>query len=161
MITRKRILQLGVGVLAIAAGVAAAQGMRGRMAGPGAFGPGWNGQRLGFIAGHLNLTDSQKEQAQSVFKAARESAKPIADQLRQNHDAMKTAVQQNDSAKIEQVASAQGQLVGQVAAIYGKAFAQFYTTLTPDQKAKADQLHDRAQARFHSFRQRHQRPQQQ
>jgi len=107
-----------------------------------------NGSRGGMmlrrLAAGLNLSDAQKQQAQSIFSAARESAAPIQAQLRQNRQALAAAVKSGASnAQIDQLASSMGPLLSQAAAIHAKSLAQFYSILTPDQKAKLDQRQQR------------------
>lgn len=95
----------------------------------------------------LNLTDAQKQQAKVIFQQARESAKPVVEQLRQDRQAMHAAVKANDSARIQQLSTTEGKLRGQVMAVRSGAMAKFYQTLTPEQRAKADHM---AAARRHT-----------
>jgi Spy/CpxP family protein refolding chaperone len=102
-----------------------------------------------FIARQLDLTEAQKAEAKEIFKEARESAKPLVAQLREGHKAMAEAIKAGTSElELEQLASEQGTLVGKVAGIYAKAFSKFYASLTPEQKQKADKLHEQ----FKEFR---------
>jgi Spy/CpxP family protein refolding chaperone len=108
------------------------------------------------MAQALNLTDAQKAQAKTIFQQARQSSKPIREQLKQNRQALATAIKADKSdAELQQLANQQGQLRGQMLTIRSEAAAKFYATLTPDQKAKADQMqqqfHQRVE-RFHSQR---------
>jgi Spy/CpxP family protein refolding chaperone len=109
------------------------------------------------LAQKLNLTDAQKAQAKTIFQQARESAKPIREQLRQNRQALVAAAKADKSnADIQKLAAVQGKLRGQMLAIRTETFAKFYNNvLTPEQRAKADQMqqqfHQRA-ARFRSER---------
>jgi len=108
------------------------------------------------LAQALNLTDAQKAQAKTIFQQARESAKPIREQMKQNRQALATAAKSGRSdADIHRLASEQGKLMGKVIAIRTEAFGKFYGILTPEQRAKADQMqqqfHQRA-ARFHNQR---------
>ena len=122
------------GVALMLAGSAIAQGPRGEAR---------HGKRdrVEFMSRHLNLTEAQKEQAKSVFSLARESSKPIAQQLREGREAVAEATKANrPAAEIEALTSKQGALMGQLSAIQAKAFASFYATLTPEQKQKADQM---------------------
>ena len=96
----------------------------------------------------LNLTDAQKQQAKAIFQQARQSAQPTVQQLKQNREALAAAVKANDTAKIERLTAKQGQLRGQVMTIRAEARAKFYQNLTPEQRAKAEQLHQNAKARF-------------
>lgn len=95
----------------------------------------------------LNLTETQKQQAKTIFQQARESAKPIVQQLRQDRVAMHAAVKANDAAKIQQLSTTEGKLRGQIMAVHSGAMAKFYQTLTPEQRAKADHM---ATARRHA-----------
>lgn len=104
----------------------------------------------------LNLTDAQKAQAKTIFQQAREAAKPIRAQLKENRQALTQAAKAGKSdADLQRLATEQGRLRGQMVAIRTEAFAKFYSTLTPEQRTKADQMqqqfHQRS-ARFHSER---------
>ncbi len=103
----------------------------------------------------LNLTDAQKQQAKAIFQQARQTAQPIRQQLRQNRQAMAAAVKANDTAQIQNLAATQGTLRGQAMAIRAQALAKFYTTLTPDQRAKADQMQEQFRQRIEQRRAQH------
>ena len=138
--SRKRWILLAV-VGTVAGGVLVAQGLRQGMHAPGPMHE--------LIAGYLDLTDAQKEQAKSIFQAARQAAQPVVEQLRQGHEAVAAAVKSGASdQQLQQLADRQGTLVGQLAGIHAKAFAKFYAILTPEQKAKADKLHERFKEAF-------------
>lgn len=96
----------------------------------------------------LNLTPMQRDQAKSIFQQARQTAQPYRQQLRQNREAMALAVKTNDTAKIQKLAAEQGRLEGQVMALRSEAAAKFYATLTPAQRAAADQMHQRFERRM-------------
>lgn len=100
------------------------------------------------LAQALNLTDAQKEQAKAIFQEARQTAQPLRQQLKDNQQALSAAVKANDAAQIQQLSGTQGNLRGQVLAIRSGAMAKFYALLTPDQRAKADQIHQHVQQRF-------------
>jgi Spy/CpxP family protein refolding chaperone len=108
----------------------------------------WMQQRFDRMSAYLNLTDAQKTQAQAILKESHESAKQFAPQLKQNRQALAEAVKANKTADIERLAGVQGRLMGKMMAIRGEAFARIYQTLTPEQRAKADQMH----ARWHGRR---------
>ena len=136
---------------ALAVGLAAAQAP----AGPGhhGFGPGGAMHGGQFFARHvadaLGLTDAQKEQAKAIFQGAREESQPLAAQLKQNHKAVADAVKTGKSeAEIQQLAQSQGPLLGQLAGIHAKAMAKFYGILTPEQRDKADKMHDQMMQHF-------------
>lgn len=92
------------------------------------------------LARYLNLTPAQASQAKAEFQAVRQSAQPIREQLKQVHLAMFQAVRVNDTAKIDQLSAQAAGLKGQISALRHQAFARIYSTLTPEQRAKADQL---------------------
>src|ERR1700680_71742 len=64
------------------------------------------GAMLGRLSAKLNLTDAQKQQAQSIFSAARQSAQPLRAQLRQQRQALQAAVKSGaPEAQIDQLSS--------------------------------------------------------
>lgn len=98
--------------------------------------------RLQQLAQSLNLTDSQKQEARTIFQQARKSARPVRQELRQSREALSAAAKAGKTnADIEQLAGNEGRLMGQLAAIRTEASAKFYQMLTPEQRAKADQMH--------------------
>lgn len=103
-------------------------------------------QHLANVSQKLNLTSEQQQEMQTIFRQARETAKPVREQLRTNRQALAAAVKADRTSEIQQLATARGNLVGQMTAIHGQARAKFYQTLTPEQRVKADQMH-------HEFRQ--------
>ena len=86
-------------------------------------------------------------QAKTIFGQARETAKPIREELKANREAMRAAVKADNKSQIEQLAKVRGNLMGKMTAIRTEAAAKFYQVLTPEQRAKAEQLHQ--QARMH------------
>jgi Spy/CpxP family protein refolding chaperone len=96
----------------------------------------------------LNLTDAQKAQAKTLFQQSREKAKPYRDQLRQTREEMAAAVKAGDNAQIRSLAAKEGKAKGELTAIRSETIAKFYATLTPEQKAKADQLHQQMRQRM-------------
>ena len=106
----------------------------------------WNrGQMLDRMATKLNLTDDQKQQAKTIMGSARESSKPVRDQLRQDRLALKNAVKAGKSdAEIDQISANLGRDTAQMTAIRTKAFAKVYGLLTPEQRTQADHLADHA-----------------
>jgi Spy/CpxP family protein refolding chaperone len=134
-------------VAALAAGMAFAQAPR--PATPQA-GSGKATMKPGGMMRHrmlraLNLTDAQKQQAQTIFQQTKQNVQPLAQQAKQNRQALADAVKANDTAKIQQLATQQGNLQGQLLTLRSESTAKFYSILTPDQRAKADQIHQRMQ----------------
>lgn len=98
----------------------------------------------------LSMTPAQRTEVQTVVQKARQSAEPVEHQLKATNQALRTAVRSDDTAKIQQLSTTEGQEIGQLAAIRNSAVAQVYKTLTPDQKQRADALH---QLMMQGFRQ--------
>ena len=137
-----------IAVGAVATGLVFAQAHHGGMFG---------GQhRLAFLTKQLNLTDAQQAAAKDIFSQARTDSQPFIEQLKTGHEAVAAAVKAGKSdAEVAQIAQQQGAVMGQLAAVHAKAMARFYAQLTPDQKTKAEQLHDQMKAHFEQFRQNH------
>jgi Spy/CpxP family protein refolding chaperone len=91
------------------------------------------------IAQALNLTDAQKQQAQAIIQQTRQTVQPLRQQAKQNRQALMAAIQAGKGdVEIHQLALTQGNLAGQLVAARAEALAKFYSTLTPEQRAKAD-----------------------
>jgi Spy/CpxP family protein refolding chaperone len=107
------------------------------------------------MAAGLNLTPSQKEMARTIFGQAREQAKPVRMELRQNREAFAAAIKSDNKAQIEKLSAQRGQLMAKMSANRGEAMAKFYQVLTPAQGAKADQMHQRFEAHMRQLRNEH------
>jgi Spy/CpxP family protein refolding chaperone len=91
------------------------------------------------IAQALNLTDAQKQQAQAIIQQTRQTVQPLKQQAKQNRQALMAAVKAGKGdVEIHQLALTQGNLAGQLVTARAEALAKFYSTLTPEQRAKAD-----------------------
>jgi periplasmic protein CpxP/Spy len=116
---------------------------------------GFMHRHMARFAEQLNLTDAQKQHARSIFQQARESAQPLRQQLKQNREALNAAVKAGKSdSDIQALSNDQGRLLGQMVAIRTEAFAKFYNTLTPEQRAKAEQMQQQFKQRVQSHEQR-------
>jgi protein CpxP len=105
-----------------------------------------HGRMDAFLSSYLNLTEAQQTQAKAIFHDARQSARPIRQQLQQTRQSLRAAVQANNSAQIQQLATTEGSQVGQLAAIRSTAMAKVYQVLTPDQQQKLTALQQARQA---------------
>ncbi len=97
-------------------------------------------RRVDFLTAQLNLTDSQKAQALTIFTNAATSAQSVHTNMQAAQTALSDAVKKNDSAAIDQAATNIGSLTSQVISIESKADAAFYALLLPDQQAKYDAM---------------------
>jgi protein CpxP len=114
----------------------------------------WSGHRhghMGYLARELNLTDAQKQQVKTMMQAQRTTTRPLMLQMAQNRAAMLTATASGafDQAKVQSLANQQSQLMAQLMVQKASLRSQIYNTvLTPEQKAKADQLRQNQLARI-------------
>jgi periplasmic protein CpxP/Spy len=116
---------------------------------PGKMRAGMKGAMRKRMMERLNLTDAQKAQAKAIFQQAKQNAQPVKEQLKQNRAALSAAVKSNDVAQIHSLSLQRGNLEGQMLGIRSEAQAKFYAGLTPDQRAKADQMRQQFKARMH------------
>jgi protein CpxP len=109
--------------------------------------PGWTG-RFDRIATFLNLTDAQRAQAKTIVQSSLDQAKPLVQSMRDNRTAVEQLIKTGTpntpqfDQQAQQLANTQANLVSQLSVIHMKGLAQLYALLTPDQKQKAEQLHD-------------------
>ena len=95
------------------------------------------GAMMGRFGADLNLTDAQKQQAQSIFSAGRQSAQSLDAQVRQSREALAAAVKAGASdAEIDKLSNQLAPLLAQSTASHAKTFAKFYAILTQEQKDK-------------------------
>jgi Spy/CpxP family protein refolding chaperone len=99
------------------------------------------------MAQELNLTPAQREQAKAIFDRAKEQSRALRQQLKENREQLTAAVKSDNRSEIRSLSAKEGQLRGQMLAIHSEAFAKFYQNLTPDQRAKADQIHQHMRER--------------
>ena len=131
-----------VGILST--GLLLAQGPGASRGGPGGDPAARKERMKGFMAEYLNLTESQKQQAEQIFQAARDAATPLREQMKTGHTQMTEAIKTGKSdQELQAIADAQGALMGQISGIHAKAAAKFYAILDPAQKEKAEKLHNR------------------
>jgi Spy/CpxP family protein refolding chaperone len=112
--------------------------------GPGA-GKGM-ANHLDKLATLLNLTPDQKTQIAGIFQNSFTQAQPLMTQMRTNRQAIEQLVKsgsaENFDAQIQPLAATQASLTSQLTVIHAKAMAQVWNLLNPDQRTKAEQLHE-------------------
>jgi Spy/CpxP family protein refolding chaperone len=113
----------------------------------------------GRMAQALNLTDAQKELANQLRADTKAQAEPIVTELRQVRQELAAAVKANDTGAIQNLTTRQGNLQGQLAAIHANSMAKLYAQLTPEQKAKAEELRTQRQERMRNRQEQMQKPQ--
>jgi Spy/CpxP family protein refolding chaperone len=97
--------------------------------------------RVDRMATLLSLTDSQKQQATTIFDNAYKATEGQRTSLTQAQQALMTAAKANQPAsEIDTLAADVGSLVAGMRATGAKAFAAFWQILTLEQRTKLDQL---------------------
>jgi Spy/CpxP family protein refolding chaperone len=88
----------------------------------------------------LSLTPAQVEQATTIFTTEANARQNSRSSEHAAHQALEAAIKANDTATIQSTATTLGQMTGEAMAAHALAQAQFYATLTADQKAKFGEL---------------------
>ena len=151
--TRTKVLASGVG-LALAAvavmathAVHAAEAQRG--GGRGGRGAWIGGPRGGGPVGslllplrHLNLSDEQRDQVQTLIGESREAVRTNARETRAAREAVEEAVTAGtvDEERIRTLAAELGKLAGDAAVQRAQVYAAGWQILTPEQQARADEI---------------------
>ena len=126
-------------------GGGAGPGGDGGPGGGGMYGEGMGGgarlqrqSKLDMIADKLKLNKEQKEQVQTIFQAAMEQARPVAEQIAKGREAIATAMINGQSEDdIKKMLDGYAGLAAQMTAVETKAFGKVYALLKPNQQAKA------------------------
>lgn len=112
---------------------------------------------LGHMAQQLQLTDAQKTQIKTLWDAEKPTMLPLIQQLANAHKQM-LAITANgafDEAKVATIANQQSQTLARLMIEKEKLQSQIYNqVLTPEQRAKADQLRQNHAARMDQWLQR-------
>ncbi len=129
--TRIRILTIGAAVL-LAVAAAMAQGPHG-FGGPGDF---------HHMLKQLDLTSDQKSQVKAIWEKEKPTLQPLMEQMRQNHNAMKTLQASGpfDEAKTRALATQNSQTMIELQVEHERMKSEIMQILTADQKAKLAQL---------------------
>lgn len=116
------------------------------MRGDGMFG----GRGLDFYASMLNLTDTQQAQIKQIFASQKSTMKPLWEQERQSHEAMKQLIMSGnfDEAKAQAIAQQASQVQSQLMVEHAKVASQAYQVLTAEQKTKLNDYLAKQEQRF-------------
>lgn len=127
-------------VLAMAAGLAAHGAAQGRHH--------HEGSMLRRMTRELNLTDSQQSQIKSIMQTERAKMQPLRQQLRQNEQAQNANMSVTfDETQARAFADKQAQIMSDLTVERQRMKSEIYAVLTPDQRAKAQQLMQEHQQR--------------
>jgi Spy/CpxP family protein refolding chaperone len=100
---------------------------------------------LGRLAHHLNLTDAQKTQIKQITDRYKESTKPLREQIHANRYNLLEQLNNGtfDETKARVAAQARANAEVELEVIHARMFAEIYSVLTAEQKAKLAELKQR------------------
>jgi len=113
----------------------------------------WGDHHWGHCGHHhfwkkLNLTDEQKKEMFSIRLDERAKMKPMFQKLKDAHkqiiDLVKAA--KFDEAKVRAIAKGQADIIADIIVERARMKSRIYAVLTPEQRAKAEQLHEKWKA---------------
>jgi len=143
---RNRILGIaGIAVLVVGAAIL---GLGHGFQGPGGHARGEglpHGDMLEHLTRALNLTDAQKTQVRAIMDSVGTTANATHAKLDEIHKQIEaaTANGQFDETQVRTLASQQAQLEADLLVEHLRTKSKFYSILTAEQRAKAEELHKR------------------
>jgi Spy/CpxP family protein refolding chaperone len=148
VVMKRIMIWSSVALLLIATGIIVA-----RADGSGRRGWGrWGGRHhgpLGYVAHELNLSNAQKSQVKSMWKAERPTVASLLRELASEGKEMVSVTEQGsfDDGKVQAIAARQGATIAKLLVEKERLKSKIYTTvLNPEQRTKADEL----QMKWHS-----------
>jgi protein CpxP len=148
-VTRFRIIGTSTALLVVL-GVAAAlaQGMHHHRGMGGEF--GFGDHMLGYFSDVLDLTQAQRDQAKAIMEKEKPVIQPLMKQLMQAHKDMSSLEESGtfDEAKVRALAAQNTQAMTELFVQKARIHSELMQILTPEQKAKLQQLHARHEARM-------------
>jgi Spy/CpxP family protein refolding chaperone len=109
----------------------------------------------GFFAGkmaqELNLTADQQTQINSIMQAERPKMQPLMQQLRSDEQQIREASKATpfDEAKVTSLANQEAQVRAQLTVERARVQSQIFQVLTPEQRSKAEAMHQKFGGRMH------------
>jgi periplasmic protein CpxP/Spy len=108
-----------------------------------------NGQRMGFFAKSLNLTDDQKAQMKTIMQKEHPAMKPLFQQQHLIDQQLHQYVEgPYDEAKVRTLATQKAQVDVELTVAQTRLHNELFQTLTPDQQTKMKQMEATHQARM-------------
>jgi protein CpxP len=101
------------------------------------------------VAFELKLTDAQQTEIKQIVGDELAAARPLFEKLRENRKRLleSSAGGQFDEARVRATASEQGQTLSELIVAKERAKAKIFNVLTPEQRARAEELLERFAAR--------------
>jgi Spy/CpxP family protein refolding chaperone len=105
------------------------------------FGP----EMVDHIARELNLSEAQKAQIKTFLEAGHTTMAPLQQKMDDVHKQLEvaTANGQFDEAQVRALATQQAQIMVETIVEHQRLKSKIYGLLTPEQRAKADEMHKR------------------
>ena len=97
---------------------------------------------LGFYTAKLDLSSAQQDQMKAIWEKEKPTLKPLMQQERQNHEAMKALEESGpfDEAKTRALATQNSQTMVELQVQHARIKSEMTQVLTADQKTKLQQL---------------------
>lgn len=97
----------------------------------------------------LDLTDEQKTRIKAIMEAEKPVVQPLIQQVAAQRQELRQATSngQFNEAQVQELATKQGQTMTQLIIAKERVKAQIFAVLTPEQRAKAEQMHSRFMGR--------------
>jgi Spy/CpxP family protein refolding chaperone len=109
------------------------------------------GRIMAHVARELKLTEAQQTEIRAVFAAERQNVLPLLQRLheaKQQYDSA-NAPGSFDEAKARAFASRQAETITELLVAKERVKSKVYAVLTPEQREKANTMHERFAARVH------------
>jgi Spy/CpxP family protein refolding chaperone len=110
---------------------------------------GMHGDRTGFFAKALNLTDDQKAQMKTIMQKEHPTMKPLMQQQRQIDQQLRQYVEgPYDEVKVRALTAQKSQIEIELTVAHTRIHNQMYQLLTTDQQSKLKEMEANHQARM-------------
>jgi Spy/CpxP family protein refolding chaperone len=111
---------------------------------------------MGFFAKSLNLTDDQKAQMKTIMQKEHASMKPLMQQMKQTHEALRQYEQGTfDEAKVRVLAAQQAQAHIEMTVAQTRIHNEMFQLLTPEQQTQLKAMQARHEAHMQERMQQH------
>jgi Spy/CpxP family protein refolding chaperone len=109
------------------------------------------GRIMAHVARELKLTEAQQTEVRAVFAAERQNVLPLLQRLREAKQQYDSANAPGvfDEAKARAFASRQAETITELLVAKERVKSKVYAVLTPEQREKANTMHQRFAARIH------------
>ena len=131
----KRIVAAALGAVVSLSATAWAVGYRGGMEHD-------PGRMMSYMAEQLELNDTQRQQVQDIATNARAQSAADRARLQELRAELKNMRNDFDAGAAQKMADEIGEITSRMVFQFSSAYAEFYSLLTPEQRAEVDQLQE-------------------